>query len=129
MHRLDAPLRSYYLTCVLINAFLPVGNVISFMSKAHYLRSLVLGLVVNRGQGAQGSSGSALISKLNILMFRYEATISNVSTLDDINDFVFTKWGIETKYTALLLHNTDFGPSIRFLQSCQSLLLEKSCFP
>ena len=72
---------------------------------------------------------SALISKLNILMFRYEATISNVSTLDDINDFVFTKWGIETEYTALLLHNTDFGPSIRFLQSCQSLLLEKSCFP
>ena len=72
---------------------------------------------------------SALISKLNILMFRYEAIISNVSTLDDINDFVFTKWGIETEYTALLLHNTDFGPSIRFLQSCQSLLLEKSCFP
>ena len=72
---------------------------------------------------------SALISKLNILMFRYEATISNVSTLDDINDFVFTKWGIETEYTALLLHNTDFGPSIRFLQSCQSLLLEKSGFP
>ena len=72
---------------------------------------------------------SALISKLNILMFRYEAPISNVSTLDDINDFVFTKWGIETEYTALLLHNTDFGPSIRFLQSCQSLLLEKSCFP
>ena len=72
---------------------------------------------------------SALISKLNILMFRYEATISNVSTLNDINDFVFTKWGIETEYTALLLHNTDFGPSIRFLQSCQSLLLEKSCFP
>ena len=72
---------------------------------------------------------SALTSKLNILMFRYEATISNVSTLDDINDFVFTKWGIETEYTALLLHNTDFGPSIRFLQSCQSLLLEKSCFP
>ena len=129
MHRLDAPLRSYYLTCVLINAFLPVGNVISFISKAHYLRSLVLGLVVNRGQGAQGSSGSPLISKLNILMFRYEATISNVSTLDDINDFVFTKWGIETEYTALLLHITDFGPSIRFLQSCQSLLLEKSCFP
>ena len=129
MHRLDAPLRSYYLTCVLINAFLPVGNVISFISKAHYLRSLVLGLVVSRGQGAQGSSGSALISKLNILMFRYEATISNVSTLDDINDFVFTKWGIETEYTTLLLHNTDFGPSIRFLQSCQSLLLEKSCFP
>ena len=76
---------------------------------------------------------SALISKLNILMFPcaplYEATICNVSTLDDINDFVFTKWGIETEYTALLLHNTDFGPSIRFLQSCQSFLLEKSCFP
>ena len=76
---------------------------------------------------------SVLNSKLNILIFpcapRYEATISNVSSLDDIDDFVFNKWSIETEYTALLLHNTDFGPSIRFLQSCQSLLLEKSCFP
>lgn len=76
MHRLDAPLRSYYLTCVLIKAFLPVGNVISFISKAHYLRSLVLGLVVNRGQGAQGSSGSALISKLNILMCNYKQRLN-----------------------------------------------------
>ena len=44
---------------------------------------------------------SALISKLNIVMFPcaplYEATTCNVSTLDDINDFVFTKWGIETE--------------------------------
>ena len=52
MHRLDAPLRSYYLTCVLINAFLPVGHVISFFSKAHYLCFLVLGPVVDRGHGA-----------------------------------------------------------------------------
>ena len=50
---------------------------------------------------------SALISKLNILMFPcaplYEATTCNVSTSDDINDFVFTKWGIETEYTALFM--------------------------
>lgn len=130
MHRLDAPLPYYYHTCVLINAFLPVGNVISFISKAHYLRSLVLGPVVNRGQGAQGSSGSDLFQ-----CPYFQAKHSRVSVWGNykqrlnINDFVFTKWGIETEYTALLLHNTDFRPSIRFLQSCQSLLLEKSCFP
>ena len=49
----------------------------------------------------------ALICTLNIPMLpcapRYEATICNVSTSDDINDFVFTKWGIETEYTALFM--------------------------
>ena len=60
MHRLDAPLPYYYHTCVLINAFLPVGHVISFFSKVHYLGFLVLGPVVDRGQGAQGRFGSDL---------------------------------------------------------------------
>ena len=58
MQRLDAPLPSYYHTCVLINAFLLVGHVISFFSKAHSLRSRVLGPVVDRSQGAQGNSGN-----------------------------------------------------------------------
>ena len=60
MHRLDPTLPSYSQTCVLINAFLPVGHVISFFLKARYLCFLVLGLVLYRGQGAQGSFGSDL---------------------------------------------------------------------
>ena len=60
MHRLDPPLPSYSKTCVLINVFLLVGHVISFFSKAHSLRSRVLGPVVDRGQGAQGNSGNDL---------------------------------------------------------------------
>ena len=72
---------------------------------------------------------SALISKLNILMFRYEATISNVSTLDDINDFVFTKWGSKRNILHFYCTTQTLDRVFGFCRAVKVFFLKRAASP